>query len=92
MKKIVLELRPPTLKIRQNWGKIANTPLPQSPTKIGSTAKLDLDLLKLLEEAKTKVRDPETIEMVEAAYTLPLKTIFGTSVNVLCHRLCLAPG
>ena len=29
---------------------------------------LDLDLLKLLEVAKTKVRDPRTIEMVEAAY------------------------
>ena len=27
-----------------------------------------MDLLKLLEEAKTKVRDPETINMVEAAY------------------------
>ena len=29
---------------------------------------LDRDLLKLLEEAKTKVRDPGMIKMVEAAY------------------------
>ena len=29
---------------------------------------LDLDLLKLLEKAKTKVRDQVTIKMVEAAY------------------------
>ena len=28
----------------------------------------DQDLLKLLEEAKTKVRDPEMIKMMEAAY------------------------
>ena len=28
----------------------------------------DLDLLKLLEEAKTKVIDPGTIKMVEAVY------------------------
>ena len=30
--------------------------------------KLDLDLLKLLKEAKTKVRDPGMTKMVEAAY------------------------
>ena len=28
----------------------------------------DQDLLKLLEEAKTKVRDPEMIKMMEGAY------------------------
>ena len=37
-------------------------------TNATDALQLDLDLLKLLEEAKTKVRDPETIKMVEYAY------------------------
>ena len=36
-------------------------------TKAADAPQLDLDLLKLLEEATTKVRDPGTIKMVEAA-------------------------
>ena len=36
-------------------------------TNATDAPQLDLDLLKLLEEAKTKVRDPGTIKMVEAA-------------------------
>ena len=49
-------------------------------TNATDAPQLDLDWLKLLEVAKTKVRDPNT------------KSILGTSVNVLCHWLCLAPG
>ena len=52
---------------------------------------LDLDLLKLREEAKAKVRDPRTIKMVEAAH-VELKDHFWTLVNVLCHWICLALG
>ena len=37
-------------------------------TKATGAPRLDLDLMKLLEKTKTKVRDPETIKMVEAAY------------------------
>ena len=37
------------------------------PTKATDAPQLDLDLLKLLEEATTKVRDPGTIKVVEAA-------------------------
>ena len=37
-------------------------------TKATDAPQLDLDLMKLLEKTKTKVRDPETIKMVEAAY------------------------
>ena len=37
-------------------------------TNATDAPQLDLDLLKLLEEAKTKIRDPETIKMMEAAY------------------------
>ena len=37
-------------------------------TNATDVPQLDLDLLKLLEEAKTTVRDPETIKMMEAAY------------------------
>ena len=37
-------------------------------TNATDTPQLDLDLLKLLEEANTKVKDPGTIKMVEVAY------------------------
>ena len=37
-------------------------------TDATNATQLDLDLLKHLEEAKTKVGDPETIKMVETAY------------------------
>ena len=37
-------------------------------TNATDAPQLDLDFLKLLEESKTKARDPGTIEMVEAAY------------------------
>ena len=37
-------------------------------TNASDASKMDLDLLKLLEEAKTKVRDQGTIVIVEAAY------------------------
>ena len=37
-------------------------------TNATNATQLDLDLLKHLEEAKIKVRDPETIKMVETVY------------------------
>ena len=47
-------------------------------TSATDASQLDLDLLKLLQEAKTKVRDPGTINMLEAAY-----------VKLKDHFLCL---
>ena len=37
-------------------------------TNANDALQLELDLLNLLEEVTTKVRDPRTIKMVEAAY------------------------
>ena len=37
-------------------------------TSATDAPQLDQDLLKLLQEAKTKLRDPGTINMLEAAY------------------------
>ena len=56
----------------------------QSSTNAADVPQLDLDLLKLLEEAKTKVRDPETIQIVEAAY-------FELKGHLWCLSKCLLP-